>query len=246
MLLQLLKPGDRCLDLGANLGYYTIMMASAVGKDGAVLAVEPDPRNLPILRANIALNNVDDAVTVWTCAISDRSGSKTLRIDGPTNLSRLSSDDGMASVTVETRPLVDLSSEINPVDLLRMDVEGSEVNILAPSQVEFIRHMSSKGKIFVEVHPDRYPSPAVFAGMVESLCSEGFTHWAVVSEGTRVDPVFARLGLRSVACFREGSRFRCLFLGVSPNACTELCTTLPQVARYFVASREVLDPYFTQ
>lgn len=69
-----LRPGDSMVDVGANAGLYTLLAAQAVGSGGQVLAVEPQPRSLEILRHNLTLN-VLPQVQVLPIAASDRDGS---------------------------------------------------------------------------------------------------------------------------------------------------------------------------
>ena len=61
-------------DLGANIGYITLILADLVGKNGQVYAVEPSPRNFEILTKNIELNNCADRVSAYQLAISDKDG----------------------------------------------------------------------------------------------------------------------------------------------------------------------------
>lgn len=56
LLCSLVEPGDHVLDIGANIGLHTLYLSQAVGPDGRVIAVEPDPDNLRILRNNIETN----------------------------------------------------------------------------------------------------------------------------------------------------------------------------------------------
>ena len=62
--------GNFVIDLGANIGYYTCILAKLVGKDGKVFAFEPDPRNLKLLEKNIKVNEYNNVVIVDK-AVSD-------------------------------------------------------------------------------------------------------------------------------------------------------------------------------
>ncbi|HWZ58637.1 MAG TPA: FkbM family methyltransferase, partial [Gemmatimonadaceae bacterium] len=75
------RPGDVVYDLGANVGFYTLLAARLAGPTGRVVAFEPVPRNLGYLRRHIALNQCEN-VTVVAAAVSDRSGTARFR-DGP-------------------------------------------------------------------------------------------------------------------------------------------------------------------
>ncbi len=62
---QVLRPGDVVVDVGANVGYFTLLGAHLVGERGRVIAVEAHPTLVDVLRRNVAMNGVHDRVTVW-------------------------------------------------------------------------------------------------------------------------------------------------------------------------------------
>ncbi len=70
ILKKYIKPGDYCIDIGANIGYYSLHMAKAVGAMGKVFAFEPDPSNLERLDRNISLNGVEKIVTSYPLGLS--------------------------------------------------------------------------------------------------------------------------------------------------------------------------------
>ena len=62
LLLSMLQPGDVFVDVGANIGYFSVLAAVVVGEGGAVFAFEPDPDNFRLLRDNVALNGFEQQV----------------------------------------------------------------------------------------------------------------------------------------------------------------------------------------
>ena len=66
--------GMTCIDLGANIGYATLLMLKNVGKNGFVYAKEPDPNNLDLLESNINENNFQDKCELIKCAMSNYDG----------------------------------------------------------------------------------------------------------------------------------------------------------------------------
>jgi FkbM family methyltransferase len=74
-----LKPGDKVIEAGSFIGYYTLRMAEDVGPDGHVVSIEPLEANLDIIRRNLQANDVRN-VTVLPYAVSDRRGAKTLHV----------------------------------------------------------------------------------------------------------------------------------------------------------------------
>ena len=124
LMLDLVRPGDKVLDLGAHVGTFSLAAAAA----GAhVLAVEGSPRNVRLLRASVAANDFAH-VTVVHAAAGDRSGTVQFVDEGPWG--RVStSDDGGSTVPVPAVKVADLMAELRwgPVAFVKMDVEGSEI-----------------------------------------------------------------------------------------------------------------------
>ena len=79
-LMQVLKPGMLFLDIGANIGYFTLLAASAVGPEGRVIAVEPEPKNYRVLTKNLALNGIKNALP-RNVALGSSCGSAALYLN---------------------------------------------------------------------------------------------------------------------------------------------------------------------
>ena len=74
LMLEHISVGAVCLEIGANIGWHTLLLSRLVGISGAVHAIEPNPSVLIDLREHIAMNRANN-VTVWPIAVSDRSGA---------------------------------------------------------------------------------------------------------------------------------------------------------------------------
>jgi FkbM family methyltransferase len=97
------KPGNVVADVGANIGYYTLILARCVGPEGRVFAFEPDPVNFALLQRNIEVNGYRNVVAV-NKAVSDRAGPTRLFL-APDNLADhriFDPGDGRRSIPVET------------------------------------------------------------------------------------------------------------------------------------------------
>ena len=75
---EVLKPGQSVLDIGANVGFFAIVMGSLVGPTGRVYAFEPVDHNVDLLTRSIAENRFEDRVEVKRCVVGERSGSAKL------------------------------------------------------------------------------------------------------------------------------------------------------------------------
>jgi FkbM family methyltransferase len=148
--LALLKPGDSFLDLGANLGYYTLLAARRVGGEGRVYAFEPDPEAFALLQRNVAVNGYGDgtrqtgdagraSVQTELLAASDITGPALLHRspDNPGDHRLYDSGDGRPTCPVAAVRLDDYFARMGPssvaaqgLRLVKMDTQGSEVRVL--------------------------------------------------------------------------------------------------------------------
>jgi FkbM family methyltransferase len=118
------RAGDVVYDLGANVGFYTLLAAKLAGPTGRVVAFEPVPRNLGYLRRHLALNHCDN-VSVVAAAVSDRSGTARFR-EGPAHtVGSLTASDGYE---VNVVALDDFEGPVPRV--IKIDVEGAEADVL--------------------------------------------------------------------------------------------------------------------
>jgi FkbM family methyltransferase len=135
ILAATLKAGDTFVDVGANIGAYTLWVARIIGPHGKGIAIEPQPSVLARLRANIALNPAFN-VMVFACGAGPGQSRMTLSI-GSTNeggASLATTQGGGERVDVAIRPLLDMVSEAKLVriDALKIDIEGFEDQALMP------------------------------------------------------------------------------------------------------------------
>ncbi|MGL4439207.1 MAG: FkbM family methyltransferase [Bosea sp. (in: a-proteobacteria)] len=136
ILADHIRPGYRFIDIGANVGAYSLFVAARAGRDARVLAVEPQPGVFAKLAINISLNPFGTIKAV-ACAVADKAGDLTLFLDarneGESSMRTLRSSDANA-VKVPAVPLAQLlSSEgFEHVDAMKIDVEGAEDLILEP------------------------------------------------------------------------------------------------------------------
>ena len=128
------RDGMTFLDVGANLGYYTALAARAVGPNGRVLAVEPDPDSFGYLEQTIAANAVGN-VEAFPVAASDAPATLPLYIstDNRGDNRLYASGEDRPQVEVAARPLDALLREnkIDTVNLIKIDVQGYEPKVIA-------------------------------------------------------------------------------------------------------------------
>ena len=129
-----INKGDIVVDAGAHLGLFTVKASKIVGNNGKVIAIEPEPENLEILKKNIKLNKLKNVIIVnrgiW-------SSKKDLKMNkGQYNRSHTFIDDHPEKTSegliLQVDTLDDILKELNieKVDFIKMDIEGSEVEAL--------------------------------------------------------------------------------------------------------------------
>lgn len=146
------RPGMTVLDLGANIGYHSILASRLVGPRGRVLAFEPDPANLELLRRNIQANGCTN-VEVFPCAVGPREGTVDLNLcDSNTGShSTVYIPQGTrGTVTVRMVRLDDFLPAEKP-DVVKMDIEGSEAGAL-DGMVRLLGDNRLKA-VFIECNP---------------------------------------------------------------------------------------------
>ena len=123
-----IEPGDTVIDVGAHIGYHTLLMARAVGEQGKVVAFEPHPDNFQLLERNVSLNDYDH-VTLHQTALGAESGKSQLYLcDYDSGGHRLTGDNECAdweTMGVRVDPL-DSYAVAKEADLIKVDVEGRE------------------------------------------------------------------------------------------------------------------------
>lgn len=132
VIKTILKPGGLFVDVGANIGYFTLLASSCVGPDGKVVAIEPLPDLRERLRTNIVLNDFR-VCTVLDVAISDSEHVVDF-FEGPAHhrgLSALTPVDGVSRVhRVRSLPMSVAIDKAEKIDLVKIDVEGAEFQVL--------------------------------------------------------------------------------------------------------------------
>lgn len=121
-----IKPGQTVVDIGAHIGYYSLIFAKLVGPSGMVYAFEPDPTNFSILQKNIKLNGYNNVVML-NKAVTERTGRLNLYVsDGSAGDHKTyNSDEHRKTLEIDGVALDDLLMG-KKVDFIKMDIQGAE------------------------------------------------------------------------------------------------------------------------
>lgn len=126
-----LRPGDVFVDAGSNIGYYTIVASKLVGTGGSVIACEMMPETAQILREHVAINDAHN-VTVVEAALSDAANMliEASHPEGKFGQASISRGIQGCQTSVRTTTLEIVLSSISKVHIMKMDLEGAELNAL--------------------------------------------------------------------------------------------------------------------
>ena len=185
---QVVKEGYTVVDIGANIGYFTLLAARLVGEDGKVYAFEPEPRNYDIVLKNIALNGYENVVPVQK-AVSNVGGTVRLYLSSKDigahtirqhhDKEQFDEKESGEFVEVESVTLdVFFENKKHSLDVIKMDCEGSEMAVLLG--MDRIIRDNKNLKMFIEFYPSAIKemgySPKEFIG---KLLDYGFSITAI-------------------------------------------------------------------
>jgi len=129
IMRSMIRPGMTVVDIGANIGYYTLIASRRVGNEGQILAFEPEPKTYEVLKTNIHANNIVNT-QCFPLAISSHAGEERLFLSSENKMkhSLLSQDTQTDFIKVTTCTLDDFMEKrsISKVDFIKMDIEGAE------------------------------------------------------------------------------------------------------------------------
>jgi FkbM family methyltransferase len=178
------RPDAVVLDIGANVGAYTLVFANWVGPNGRVYAFEPAPDARAGLITHVRLNHLDDRVEVSDAALSSGVGRAAfgLHPSGGASSLQVHSVDRAQVIEVPSETLDHFcASRRRPPDVIKIDVEGAELDVLRGGRETLARPGI---QVFVEFHPAVWASSGIGrADIEEELSRNGFIAEAI-------DPAF--------------------------------------------------------
>jgi FkbM family methyltransferase len=159
---RVLRQGDTVIDVGANVGWFTLLAASLVGPDGSVVACEPGPDNKAKLRANINASGFTTRVHLVSQPISDRTETVEFHLNADGSGGHALWDPGLwqdneksrkapQSIRVNSTSLDELLVPSREIRLIKIDAEGVEQRVLQGARAIITSHRPPY--IVAEVHP---------------------------------------------------------------------------------------------
>jgi FkbM family methyltransferase len=189
-----LEPGTAVVDVGAYLGYFTLLAARGVGGQGRVVAFEPHPDSRRALRENVAGNGVADRVVLVDKAIAATPGTRSFFLDAEDE-SESGLDparEGARAVRVDCARGDDVLAEDDVLDerrvgVVKIDVEGREVEVLESLGATLA---GSRPTLFVECNPEALArAGATAAGLLEAIAELGLDAYVINEDVRSLEPV---------------------------------------------------------
>jgi FkbM family methyltransferase len=183
LLFRFLRPGMTVIDIGANLGVYSLPMARLVAPHGRVIAYEPAQETCNLLQHSRALNEAS-GLEIITAALSDTEGQARLMAGTSSELNVLSHSTGERGETVEvtTLDIEDTKRNWPPADFIKIDAEGEEAHILAGGAAFFARHSPL---VMFEVKA----GPTVNTGLQDAFAEMGYAAYRQLGDAPILVPV---------------------------------------------------------
>ena len=183
-------------DLGANVGYYSLIASVLLGRVGHVIAFEPDIQNISFFRRHLSLNGINN-IQIVAAAVSDQSGTAVFRQEPGRSMGRLSEDGGVAVRTVALDDFI-RESRVPAPDVMKIDVEGAEMRVLRGAE----RTLSElQPLIFLATHSARLQQESR-----AFLISLGYTLMPITSASLETSDELIALPQSLSACLARTSR----------------------------------------
>lgn len=175
VIVRELKPGDTFVDVGANIGYFSLLSAQRVGQEGRVIAFEPLSRIAKQCGENVAVNNFRN-VSVRQVAIGDTQSRQTMSlVPGNIGGSSLVKESGSGMTEAVTVSTLDVElADVEQIAMIKIDVEGYEREVLLGAKTIL---MTRKPKLVLEFSPNVYQrhGSTIAKSILEFLFSLGYS-----------------------------------------------------------------------
>jgi FkbM family methyltransferase len=147
LFVKTIKKNKIVFDIGANVGFYTLLSSELVSSSGSVIAFEPLPENIVYLKEHVKLNCMKN-VRIFEAAVSNHDGRDYFKSGKSRAVGHLASEGNMV-VDVNSLDGFIKRNRLAPPDYLKIDVEGNEMNVLLGAKELLCDH---KPGIFLDIH----------------------------------------------------------------------------------------------
>ncbi|QDV82915.1 FkbM family methyltransferase [Stieleria magnilauensis] len=204
-LEEILEPGDIFVDVGANIGYYSLLSSKLVGDHGCVIAVEASPEIYQLLKLHIELNAISN-IRPHNVAATD-SRKRLCVIPGPsTNIGKTNVGEvAIGGVPIQGVPLSELLSgiRVDAIKAIKIDVEGAEFSVLTGLQ-SVLGRLPDSAMLIVEISPELQEDGKRSATeLIDLMQSFGFNPY-VIGNSYQMNEYFRNQGRVALVRLRGG------------------------------------------
>lgn len=247
LIKEILKPGDGVIDCGSNIGVYPVLEGNLVGKNGYVMCIEPDPRNIEVLKKNFTL--IKSQKNIIQKALGNSNSKIVINLYKKTNITRFNKiknnfksendSENLKKLQVDTINFEFLLNEIkyehSKIKLIRMDVEGAELDILDSISNNFEKVPNIQ--VLFETHPDFY-SKDQLSNIFNSFFENGYKFKKLISSGSFQNDHMQKFKLHASREFMSDGFKRYQFDNVNKDLGIELINhKKPKLIRYVLLSK---------
>jgi FkbM family methyltransferase len=198
-LVANIKPGEIIVEIGGNIGYYTTLMAKLVSPSGKVYSYEANDEVYNLANLSLKMNDLSDIATIKNVAISDKDGEVNFVIPlqkkysdfvniGTAHIAAGEAEDSTSDIKIKKVKTTFLDADLpnlENVDWLRMDIEGSE--IMALKGARRIIESSPKLKIVMEWAPRMMKNYGNVSKLIDDMHSYGFRFYNILEHNKLSD-----------------------------------------------------------
>jgi len=235
-----IRKGMTVLDLGANIGYYVMMERNLVGHTGHIIAVEPVPSNFELLKRNVELNNIKN-IQLLQMAGANNDGTATLHMSKTSNHHTFHRKDaGFLSgetIEVKTMTVPSLMRKYGKADLMRMDIQGHEVEVMN-GMIAAIERGEIGPMIVFEVHRRFYGPDNDMEATLRRLFKNGYHGRYVGSSSESGTNIVESMGYEGGPGMRADFTIRKVFENIEDEHLIDLVCHCGGVRTVLLAKRE--------
>ena len=229
------------LDLGGNIGYYSIIMSKIIGNEGRLYVVEPDPRNTLLLKKNlIEYKNTK----FYECAIGNQDSEVEFNITEKSNLNTFADFETINKVETKKVKMYKLETFINKIikdeiNFIRMDIEGFEYELLNEA-FSFLTNYNKPITILFETHPNYYSDKRNMGNLMDKYLKTNFKLEYLVSAGNVQNLIKTKFNLVSDFDIKSDNYLRSFYKSPKNNeTINKLIMHNPKLIRYILLTNRV-------
>ncbi len=236
-----------CLDIGANIGYYSLLEAKLISDENVVYSIEPDKRNIILLKKNIKVNSLKN-VEVFNLAISNEDKLSIMNLSEESNLNTLvtlteeekNTYQIIKSVPIKTLSIDSFLKGKRPVNFIRMDIEGFEYEALE-GMVELLENQKEEIKIMIEFHPKFYYGKRDFALQLKKLENHGFNVKYIISAEKVYHDLITQRGYAPIKIVTEREYTRGLYENIKMTDLIDFIKSEKKIVRAGLFTRSAIE-----